>query len=423
MAAGTDDRAGDALRDAAEIVRRVVATRIRDPQLVEDLTQETLVRVASARDRLDDESLRPYAIVTARNVVAEHGRSEAVHGRHLHRLVEHHGDDGPEQTALVREETDALAAALEQLDVDERTLLLRHEAEGIDLNTLAEESGSSRGAIAMRLARARALLRLEFVLALRKVSLPSNRCRAVLVALSAGDGRRVDRLDGEQHLEGCDTCRALAEPVSERKRSLAGWLILPAVEAVRRAATSIVSSKPARALRSNHAAQLGAAAAAVVASVVAAVIIVSSNGDPAEVAERAPVTAAATRPAVTAALAQPPATSRPRDRCAEPVQLDATPGDQVGCPFAGAGLVVHDVPADEGFWARLRGGRGLVWVRLVGEGESPVDVIDRARLVVSGTIEAPPSTPGALGLDADGLDRVERRGYYLEVRFTDIRPR
>lgn len=422
MEARRGDRAGDALRDAAEIVRRVVATRIRDPQLVEDLTQETLVRVASARDRLDDESLRPYAIVTARNVVAEHGRSQAVHGRHLHRLVEHHGDDGPEQTALAREETDALAAALEQLDVDERTLLLRHEAEGIDLNTLAEESGSSRGAIAMRLARARALLRLEFVLALRKVTLPSNRCRAVLLALSAGDGRRVDRLDGEQHLEGCDTCRALAEPVSERKRSLAGWLILPAVEAVRRAAASIVSSKPARALRSNRAAQL-AAAAAVVASVVAAVVIVSSDGDPEEVAGRAPVTAAATVPAGTVALAQPPATSRPRDRCAEPVRLDATPGDQVGCAFAGAGLVVHDVPADEGFWARPQGARGLVWVRLVGEGESPVDVVDRARLVVAGTIEAPPTTPGAVGLDAEGLGRIERRGYYLEVRFTDIRPR
>lgn len=59
MAAGTDDRAGDALRDAAEIVRRVVATRIRDPQPVEDLTQETLVRVASARQGLARQ-VRPH---------------------------------------------------------------------------------------------------------------------------------------------------------------------------------------------------------------------------------------------------------------------------------------------------------------------------------------------------------------------------
>jgi hypothetical protein len=67
------------------------------------------------------------------------------------------------------------------------------------------------GAIAMRLARARATLRLEFLLAVRRVELPTDRCRLVLLALSAGDRRRQPKLDAAGHLDTCPTCAALAQ--------------------------------------------------------------------------------------------------------------------------------------------------------------------------------------------------------------------
>ena len=93
-----------------------------------------------------------------------------------------------------------------RLDPGERDLLLRHEVTGTDLATLAGEADVSRGAIAMRLARARANLRLEFLLVFRRLALPTPQCRPVLLALAAGDRRRQAQLDAVGHVETCPTC-------------------------------------------------------------------------------------------------------------------------------------------------------------------------------------------------------------------------
>ncbi|MEJ7722510.1 MAG: hypothetical protein WKF58_19695 [Ilumatobacteraceae bacterium] len=267
-----------------------------------------------------------------------------------------------------------------------------------------------------------ALLRLEFVLALRKVSLPSNRCRAVLLALSAGDGRRVDRLDGEQHLEGCDTCRALAEPVSERKRSLAGWLILPAVEAVRRAATSIVSSKPARALRSNHAAQLGAAA-------------------PPSWRALWPPSSSSRRTAIP--RRSPSVLLSPRRRHVRRSRLrwrnrQRRRVREIGVPNRSSSMRRRATrsgarsPAQVSSCTTYRRTRGSgPGCEAVGASCGCGSSVRENHPSTSSIVHASSSLARsrrlrarrALGLDADGLDRVERRGYYLEVRFTDIRPR
>lgn len=217
------------------MVRRVLAARTRDHHLIEDLTQETLIRLASSEQRLAPDAQRAYAIVTARNLLTSHARRQSVRRRHLHRLVEDTGLEGPEQRTLQREETDALAAALERIEPEDRDLLLRHESEGVDLATLADRAHVSSGAIAMRLTRARAALRLEFVLAFRRVDLPTEHCRPVLLALATGDRRRQAALGVAAHLDSCPTCAALVKPLTERDRRTAGWLIVPIVETLRRA--------------------------------------------------------------------------------------------------------------------------------------------------------------------------------------------
>ena len=50
------------------LIRRVVAARVRDPQVVDDLVQETFARLLQAGPRLDDGALAPFAVVLARNV-------------------------------------------------------------------------------------------------------------------------------------------------------------------------------------------------------------------------------------------------------------------------------------------------------------------------------------------------------------------
>ena len=231
---------------SAAVVRRTLAARTRDRHLIDDLTQETLTRLADIERTLSPDAERAYAVVIARNLLASHFRGQSVRGRHLHRLVDRDGSDDPAQLTVDKEETEALASALAQLDPAERELLLRHEVTGTDLATLAGEGNVSRGAIAMRLARGRANLRLEFLLAFRRIELPTDRCRPVLLAMAVGDERRKAQLDAERHLERCPVCADLVDPMTRHDRRIAGWLLVPVAEGVRRAWRA-VAGHPAKA--------------------------------------------------------------------------------------------------------------------------------------------------------------------------------
>jgi RNA polymerase sigma factor (sigma-70 family) len=217
-------------RDAAEdarlvelraLVSRVVAARVQDPDTVADLVQETLARVLKARDRLDDEAWAPYAVVTARNLVHELGRAEERHQRHAHRLAESTTAPSPEEAVVRREEDEALNLAFSRLPPADRRALASQVTEDAEVSVLAEESGSTPGAVAVRLSRARARLRVEYVLALRRVELPTPRCKSVLLALSSGDRRRQEALEAGEHLLRCECCAELSAPLLKRSRSLA----------------------------------------------------------------------------------------------------------------------------------------------------------------------------------------------------------
>src|ERR687895_400204 len=211
------------------LLRRVVAARVRDPDTIDDLVQEALARVIAVRGRLDDEAVAPYAIVTARNLVTSLAREEERARRHRPRLVDPSQPERPEDAALRQEEADAVGAALAELPDHEREVVVAHEVEGVDTATLAEARRSTPGAVGVQLARTRARLRLDYVLALRRVELPTARCRPVLLALSAGDRRRQLALDAGGHLMECPTCASLSRPLVERRRSIAVLLPLLAL--------------------------------------------------------------------------------------------------------------------------------------------------------------------------------------------------
>ena len=88
----TTDR--DALADVGAAVRRALAARTSDPHLIDDLTQETLLRLARSDRQLTADEQRAYAVVTARNLLASHFRGQSVQRRHQHRLVEQRRRDG-----------------------------------------------------------------------------------------------------------------------------------------------------------------------------------------------------------------------------------------------------------------------------------------------------------------------------------------
>ena len=205
--------------DVAELlplVRRVVRARVDDPVLADDLVQETVARVLAAGDRVGAGMLEPYAIVTARNVVASHWRSQDRRRRNEHRALDTETDVPADESVLAEEDRRAIAEALATLPEGERRTLLAHEVAGQDTRSLAAERGSTAGAVAAQLNRTRARVRAEYLLALDDVEPPTSRCRPVLYAISSGDRRRQREVDAEQHLLECELCARLSRPLAER---------------------------------------------------------------------------------------------------------------------------------------------------------------------------------------------------------------
>ncbi len=199
------------------MVRRIVDARVgAHHPAADDLVQETLVRVLAAAERIEPGMIEPYAIVTARNVVASMWRDEDRQRRNRHRVVDLRPADQPDEQVVVTEEQAAISAALSRLSAREREALVAHEVTGEDTVSLAASAGSTPGAVAAQLNRTRARMRVEYLLALEHEEPPTERCRAVLLAVSSGDRRRQREVDAARHMLECDLCGRLSQPLLER---------------------------------------------------------------------------------------------------------------------------------------------------------------------------------------------------------------
>jgi len=198
------------------MVRRIVIARVGRHPAAEDLIQETLVRVLVASPRIDPGMLEPYAIVTARNVIASMWRDNDRRERNQHRVVDLRPPAAPDEELLASEEQSAVEQALARLSRRERETLLAHEVSGQDTRSLASQTGSTAGAVAAQLSRTRARLRVEYLLALEQAEPPSDRCRPVLLALSSGDRRRQREVDAASHVLRCELCARLCQPLMDR---------------------------------------------------------------------------------------------------------------------------------------------------------------------------------------------------------------
>jgi RNA polymerase sigma factor (sigma-70 family) len=383
----------------SEVLRRVYARRVVDEHQLDDLVQETLARIVEARPQLGGQELIGYAIVTARNTLIDAARRQRdLTGGWPHGVVV---VDDPATLAVQSEEAEAVRTALASLSEEDRRALVAHEVEGQTTGHLAAESGSTPGAIAARLARLRARARVDYVVALRNVSLPTERCHDVLVSLSSGLRRRQAEVGAADHLLTCETCAELAPPVVERRRSLAAILPFFGLPAVLGRARRAMARHPVLA---------GGAAAGAAAVVIAGVIGVAGMAGNADGGdgrsggtEQAEPVADSTHestsaletspPAQTTASTAPPAappvqTPTPTTAPAPPPPPPPPPAGGSGCqvsdlagtplPNGGAtdlvalagttvsvdGATVEAVPGDAGFWAAC--GPARLWIQVVG---------------------------------------------------------
>jgi RNA polymerase sigma factor (sigma-70 family) len=214
-----EDRGSPDVAALIPLVRRIVASRVPDAATADDLVQETLARVLAAAERIEPGMLEPYAIVTARNMVASMWRDQDRQRRNQHRVVDLRPPEAPDEDVLLQEDRAAVTEALGRLSERERATLLAHEVAGQDTRSLAAELGSTAGAVAAQLNRTRARLRVEYLLVSERIEPPTERCRPVLLALSSGDRRRQREVDAARHLLECEVCARLSGPLVERGRS------------------------------------------------------------------------------------------------------------------------------------------------------------------------------------------------------------
>lgn len=228
------------------ILRRVVGARVGSHPDAEDLVQEALARVLEARDRIDHGMVEPYAIKTARNLVATMWRNDDRQRRNRYRLHEPADPASPEEQVVAGEDQEAMARALARFSEEDRALLVAHEAEGRSVSSLADHRRTSSGALAARLHRLRARLRAEYLLALEPEP-PTDRCRPVLAALSTRDRRRQREADAEVHLLECDFCARVSRPLLELDVHRAGEIRIAVsadsdIVAARRAAREVAAA-------------------------------------------------------------------------------------------------------------------------------------------------------------------------------------
>jgi RNA polymerase sigma factor (sigma-70 family) len=151
---------------AEPVIRRVVAARADNHADVDDLVQDCLERLLVARERLAPEAVLPYAVVTARNLVSSHAKTASRRAAAAPRVLDTAEPERPDDVLLAGEARDAMAAALARLSDQERRDILAYYGDGSPGRAEARES---RGALRVRMARTRAKLRLEYLLAFRHV--------------------------------------------------------------------------------------------------------------------------------------------------------------------------------------------------------------------------------------------------------------
>lgn len=321
------------LATADQAARRVLR-RFVDRDTVDDLAQETLERVFRQADRLDSAVLVPYAAVVARNLAITHARSISRGRRAAHRLGadEHELAADPAELSEVRE---AVSEGLGRLaEADRETLLAAAEQEPPTGEPAAPASRA-------RLRRLRARARVHYLLAYRKVELPTSRCWPVLMSLSLGDTRAQERTRAADHLLRCPTCSELAEPLLSRRSDLAIF------------AFPLVAMRWAWGKAKGHpGASAGVATGTAAAAAAVAAIVASQT--PAHHAAVATTTPAPTHP-VLPTLLTAGGMALPTD-----YSLRQLTGQQVAGQVA-----VEEVVSHNGFWVGTSD-RNRVWVQLVG---------------------------------------------------------
>jgi RNA polymerase sigma factor (sigma-70 family) len=378
------------------VIRRVVAARAANHADVDDLVQDCLERLLVARGRLAPEAVLPYAVVTARNLVSSHAKTASRRAAAAPRVLDVTEPERPDDVLLAGEARTAMTAALARLSDQERRDILAYYSDDSAGGAQARES---RGALRVRMARTRAKLRLEYLLAFRHVELPSPACRSVLLAISAGDTRRQRELAAGQHLLDCAACATLSEPLDRRSVALTAIAVPGALAAW--------AAGKARA----HPVHTAVSVAAGSAAVAAAAVLGPQLASPGPAAAPAHVQVSRTPVAVISQLSV-------AGHAVSDAEAQRSLRPLTGRTATATGVTVVAAVTRNGFW--VGSSRGRIWVQLAGP-LRPLRIRPGDRVRFTGTLTGnPPSYPAQVGVRGSDAALLTRQGAHLTVSTTRI---
>ena len=130
-------------------IYRYIASRVQRPSDAEDLTQLVFVKALEALPRYESRGV-PFGgwlFRLARNAVIDHVRTRHEHAE-LDSLIDAaHGDAGPDEIAVVRQELDAVRAALAGLTDEQKEAIALRFFAGLSAREAAEAMGKQEGTI------------------------------------------------------------------------------------------------------------------------------------------------------------------------------------------------------------------------------------------------------------------------------------
>jgi RNA polymerase sigma-70 factor, ECF subfamily len=144
-------------------IYRFIASRVHRPTDAEDLTQHVFVKALEALPRYEARGI-PFGgwlFRLARNAVIDHVRTRHEHAELDAVVGWAHGDSGPDEIAVVRQELDAIGAALATLTDDQREAIELRFFAGLSAREAAEAMGRQEGTVRGLQFRAIAALRRE----------------------------------------------------------------------------------------------------------------------------------------------------------------------------------------------------------------------------------------------------------------------
>jgi RNA polymerase sigma-70 factor, ECF subfamily len=134
-----------------------------DAPLAEELTQQAFVRAVRYRDDFDGRSDPvTWLVAIGRNVLLDHVRRIERQERLGLRLIVREIAPASEMGSWERDDREATLAALRQLPIRQRTALILHYVDGYATPEIADELGTSVGAVEQLLFRGRESFRLRF---------------------------------------------------------------------------------------------------------------------------------------------------------------------------------------------------------------------------------------------------------------------